>query len=72
MIKIQHPRLCDICQSYTNYIINRSRKLKNNRYIEYVFAPERLRHIVTCRADSLHNIISDFNLYFSDLDTNSA
>ena len=71
MIKIQHPRLAEICKSYTDYIINRSRKLKNNRYIVYVFAPERLRHIVACPADSLHNVISDFNSHFSNLDINS-
>lgn len=71
MIKIQHPRLADICKSYTDYIINRNRKLKNNRYIEYVFASERLRRIVACPADRLHNIISSFNSHFSDFDANS-
>ena len=71
MIKIQHPQLSDICKSYTDYIINRCRKLKNNRYIEYVFAPERFRHIVACSADRLDNIISDFESYFSVIDTNS-
>lgn len=71
MIKIQHPQLSDICKSYTNYIINRCRKLKNNRYIEYVFAPERFRHIVACSADRLDNIISDFESHFSVIDTNS-
>lgn len=71
MIKIQHPQLSDICKSYTDYIINRCRKLKNNRYIEYVFAPERFRHIVACSADRLDNIISDFESHFSVIDTNS-
>ena len=72
MIKIQHPQLSDICKSYTDYIINRCRKLKNNRYIEYVFAPKRFRHIVACSADRLDNIISDFESHFSDIDTNST
>ena len=71
MIKIQHPQLSDICNSYTDYIISRCRKLKNNRYIEYVFAPERFRHIVACPADKLDNIISDFESLFSVIDTNS-
>lgn len=72
MIKIQHPRLTDICNSYTDYIVCRNKKLKNNIYIEYVFTPERLRHIVACPADRLHDIIIDFNSYFSVINTNST
>lgn len=72
MIKIRHPKLPDICNSYTNYIVNLKRKLDNkNRYIQYLFNPDNLRKIVCCPADKLSDIIKDFQVHFPNIDEKS-
>lgn len=72
MIKIKHPKLPDICNSYTNYIMNRIRKIDNkNRYIEYLFNTDNLRKIVCCPADKLSDIIKDFKDHFPNIDDKS-
>lgn len=72
MIQIKNPNLVRICHEYTEYILSQKRRNKDNKYLKYLLNPITLKKFVSCPADKLALIISQFNLQFPDINKEST